>query len=124
MGGRPAIIEQRPASLVDTELVARVFRVLGERSRLAILELLLADGELHQAEVIRRLGLSQARASEHLSCLCWCGLVETRAEGRRTLYRVTNPLVGRLLSLGRQLLEDNEAQIAACRRIDDKRGTS
>lgn len=47
--------------MVDAELVARVFRVLGERSRLAILELLLADGELHQAQLIRRLGLSQAR---------------------------------------------------------------
>ena len=64
--GRAPIVEPTPTPLPDTELLARLFRALGEASRLRILALLLAGGELHQAEIVRRLGLSQARVSEHL----------------------------------------------------------
>ncbi|SRR6266545_4000307 len=113
--GRPAIIETQPAALEDAELVARLFRALGDASRLRILQLLLAEGEPHQAVIARRLGLSQARASEHLA---WCGLVGVRVEGRRRLYRVADPRVAGLLSRARGLLRDNRTQLVSCRRID------
>lgn len=116
--GRPTIIEAEPVALADTELLARLFRALGDATRLRVLELLLADGELHQMEIVRRLGATQARVSEHMACLVWCGFVETRTEGRRTLYRVTNRRVRTLLEKAKQFLEQNEAQIATCRRIN------
>jgi DNA-binding transcriptional ArsR family regulator len=119
--GRAPIVEREPVPLPDVELLARLFRALGEASRLRILELLLDAGELHQAEIVRILGLSQARASEHLSCLVWCGFVTSRTgEARRTYYRVTDPAVAELAGLAAGFLERNEAAIASCRRIDDK----
>lgn len=116
--GRPAIVEKEPVPLADTELTARLFRALGDATRLRVLELLEADGELHQAEIVRRLGATQARISEHLACLVWCGFVECRTEGRRSIYRITNTQVPALLVSARAFLENNEAQIACCRRID------
>lgn len=116
--GRPAIIENSPVALSDSELLARLFRVLGDATRLRILDLLADEGELHQMELVRRLGASQARVSEHMECLLWCGFVESRTKGRRTLYRVTNPWVASLLAQAKAFLDANEAQIACCRRID------
>lgn len=118
MVGRPAIIEVRPASLGDTEVLARLFRVLGDGTRLRILQRLLDEGELHQAEIVRRLGATQGRVSEHLACLAWCGLVSARTEGRRTLYRVEPSKVRPLLHLAQELLDSNQGQIASCRRVD------
>ena len=119
--GRPAIIELEPVPLPDTELVARLFRVLGDATRLRILDVLLEEGELHQMELVRRLGTSQSRVSEHLACLAWCGfIVPARNEGRRTYYRVADEQVPELIQRGRWFLEDNGAQIACCRIVDRK----
>ena len=117
-GGRPAIVEPEPVVLADTELLARLFRALGDATRLRLLELLLEEGELHQMELVRRLGATQARVSEHMSCLVWCGFVQSRTEGRRTLYRVKGRRVRALVDQARRFLESNQAQIACCRRID------
>jgi DNA-binding transcriptional ArsR family regulator len=115
--GRPPIVEAEAVALADTELLARLFRALGDATRLRILELLLEEGDLHQAEIVRRLGASQARVSEHLGCLEWCGFVESRTEGRRTIYRAVSD-ARTLLGRGQRFLERNEAQIATCRRLD------
>lgn len=116
--GRPAIIELEPVPLADSELLARLFRTLGDATRLRILELLLEESELHQMEIVRRLGATQARVSDHMACLTWCGFVETRLEGRKTLYRVANRQVRGLLDRAKRFLDQNEAEIASCRRID------
>src|SRR3990170_4127814 len=118
--GRPTIIESEPVILADSELLARLFRALGDATRVRVLELLLAEGELHQMEIVRRLGATQARVSEHMACLVWCGFVEARVEGRRTLYRVADRRVRTLVEHARRFLEDNEAQIASCRIIDEE----
>ena len=117
-GGRPSIVEPEPVVLADTELLARLFRTLGDATRLRLLELLLEEGELHQMELVRRLGATQARVSEHMNCLVWCGFVQSRTEGRRTLYRVKDRKVRALVGQARRFLEANESQIACCRRID------
>lgn len=115
MAGRPAILELIPRPLPEAELVARLFRTLGDATRLRIAELLIEKGELHQMEIVRRLGASQARVSDHLACLTWCGFVETRTEGRKTLYRVSDRRVRSLIGGARRFLHDNEAAIASCR---------
>ncbi|MBY0396383.1 MAG: metalloregulator ArsR/SmtB family transcription factor [Thermoleophilia bacterium] len=121
LGGRPAIVAADSAPLTSTELAARLFRVLGDATRLRILRLLMAEGELHQAELVRRLGASQSRVSEHLACLSWCGFVAVaRTEGRRAYYAITDPRVAEFLELGEGFLEDNAAEIGCCPVIEDE----
>ena len=115
--GRPGIILLEPIPLPDTELVARLFRALGDTTRLRTLELLLEEGELHQMEIVRRLGASQARVSEHLACLVWCGFVEAQRSGREVRYRLLDPRVGDVLRWAEGFLEENSAGISSCRRV-------
>lgn len=119
-GGRPSIIEARPGSLDDTELVARVFRVLGDATRLRILGLL-RERDRHQAELVALLGAAQSRVADHLACLAWCGfIVVSRVEGRRTYYHLASGEVGRLIGMASCHLSDNQAAISTCRRVEDK----
>lgn len=114
--GRPAIIEREPRPLHDDELVARIFRALGDVTRLRILELLLS-GEMTQKEIVLALGATQSRVSEHVACLTWCGLVSERREGQTCRYRIAERELGRIIGWGRGFLEANEAGIASCRMV-------
>ena len=108
-----------PAAPVETDLVAKYFRALGDPTRLRILELLREDAELSVGELVGRLGVSQPKVSNHLACLRWCGFVETRREHRVIHYRIADGRVEELLGLGRSLLADNEEHVAACCWIED-----
>ncbi|MGH8936302.1 MAG: ArsR/SmtB family transcription factor [Acidimicrobiia bacterium] len=113
--GRPAIVEPQAIPLPDSELVAKLFRALGDATRLRIIELLL-ERPRYQKELVRAVGLSQGQVSQHLACLTWCGFVEAEREGRLVRYRVASPKVIALLDIAKVFLEANEAEIAACRR--------
>jgi ArsR family transcriptional regulator, cadmium/lead-responsive transcriptional repressor len=102
----------------DTDLVAKYFRGLGDATRLRILELLIAEGELPVGALVERLGQPQPKVSNHLSCLRWCGFVETRREHRKIYYRVSDKRVVKIVALARALLAENEEHVAACCRID------
>lgn len=62
-------------------------QVLGEPSRLAILDLL-QEGERPVGELVDQLGLSQPAVSKHLRVLKEAGLVEVRPDAQRRLYRI------------------------------------
>jgi ArsR family transcriptional regulator, cadmium/lead-responsive transcriptional repressor len=99
----------------ERELLAKYFRVLADRVRLAILEELAVGGELSVGELVDRVGVAQPNVSNHLACLRWCGFVETRRE-RRTVYnRIADARVERVIALARELLAGNEEHVAACR---------
>ena len=97
------------------ELIAKLFRGLGDASRLEILTLL-RDGPRNVSEVIEATGLSQSNASTHLSCLYCCGLVSKQKRGRYVYYRVRNRKVAALLERADALLDDISAHIDACER--------
>jgi DNA-binding transcriptional ArsR family regulator len=108
-----------PAAPVAADLVAKYFRGLGDPSRLRILELLRAEGELSVGELVARLGLPQPKVSNHLACLRWCGFVEARREGRTVHNRITDPRVEAMLDLAHALLADNAEHVAACCRLEE-----
>ena len=107
-----------PEFPVESDLVAKYFRGLGDPTRVRILELLEEHDELSVGELVERLGESQPKVSNHLGCLRWCGFVATRREHPSVFYRVADERVTQLLALGRALLADNAEHVAACRRID------
>jgi DNA-binding transcriptional ArsR family regulator len=96
------------------DLVAKYFRALGDPTRLRILALLGAEGELSAGELTRRLGLAQPKVSNHLACLRWCGFVEGRREHRVVHYRIADHRVADMLELADGLLERNAEHVAAC----------
>ncbi len=114
--GRPGIVEREPRPLGDDELLSKVFRALGDPTRLRILELLL-EGERTQKELVQVLRASQGRVSEHLACLAWCGFIRAERAGRSVRYRVAEGRVRPILAWARDFLASNEAGIAACRRL-------
>jgi DNA-binding transcriptional ArsR family regulator len=99
------------------DLVAKYFRALGDPTRLRILGLLQAEGELSAGELTRRLAQSQPKVSNHLACLRWCGFVTARREHRVVYYRLADSRVAAMLELADGLLDANADHVAACCRI-------
>jgi DNA-binding transcriptional ArsR family regulator len=115
IGRSPFALSESPT---QPELVGKYFRALGDTTRVRILELLRAQGELSVSELVERLGQSQPKVSNHLACLRWCGFVHTRRDHPTVYYRIADERVSELLALGHALLVDNAEHVAACRRID------
>lgn len=105
-----------PAEPVEGDLLAKYFRVLGDRKRLRILELV-TDEERSVGELAARLGESQPKVSNHLACLRWCGFVTTRREHRTIYYCLADARLAEVIALARGLLHDNADHVAACRRV-------
>ena len=108
-----------PTTPARSDLVAKYFRALGDPTRLRILELLQAEGELSVGALARQLGLAQPKVSNHLACLRWCGFVTTRREHRVIYYRLADQRVTAILDLAQGLLDENGDQVAACCRIPE-----
>ena len=64
-----------------------VFNAVGEARRREILDTLLT-GEKAVGVIVNDLAMSQPQVSKHLRVLSEVGLVSSRAEGRRRLYRL------------------------------------
>jgi ArsR family transcriptional regulator, cadmium/lead-responsive transcriptional repressor len=109
-----------PADPAEADLLAKYFRVLGDRTRLRLLELV-SEQERSVGKLVKLLGEPQTKVSNHLACLRWCGFVATRREHRTIHYRLADERVAAVIELGRALLHDNEDHVAACRRVDGGR---
>jgi DNA-binding transcriptional ArsR family regulator len=116
-----AAIDSLPLAASDSHPVpaaaaARFFRVLGNPTRLRILELLLA-GPHTVAELTAAAGAPRARVSNHLACLRWCGFAEAERRGRQVIYRAADPRLAALLAAARPLIADKAGHLASCQRI-------
>ena len=105
------------ASASAAELTARFFTGLADPTRLRIVELLL-EAPHTVGEIVARLGLRQARVSNALVCLKWCGYVQARREGRHVWYAVTDPRIRELVGLARAIMADHAEELASCTRLD------
>jgi len=73
------------------ELVARRFSVLGEPTRLRLLNLMHARGEASVTELVEATGGSQANISKHLGVLLGERMVARRRDGSSALYSIADP---------------------------------
>jgi DNA-binding transcriptional ArsR family regulator len=85
-----AVPHPLPARLV--ERIADRFRVLGEPTRIALLDAL-REGEATVGELQRACGASQQNVSKHLGVLLRAGIVERRKRGNFSLYSIADPVV-------------------------------
>ena len=64
------------------------FSALSDATRLAVVERLVADGELPVGALVDSAGMSAPAMSRHLKVLRNAGLVQSRIDGTRRLYSV------------------------------------
>ena len=79
-----------PAEYART--VADRFRLLGDPTRLLLMDLL-RDGERTVGSLADQLGCTQANASKHLALLADGGLLTRRREGLRCYYAISDDAV-------------------------------
>jgi DNA-binding transcriptional ArsR family regulator len=85
------VMESLPHPLPDdlVELIGRRFRVLGEPSRIRLLDEL-REGERSVNELAARLGAGQQNVSKHLSVLADAGILARRKDGNHVYYRIVD----------------------------------
>lgn len=76
--------------------VERLFKVLGDESRLCILQSL-SDGERSVSEILERTGLPQTLTSFHLRILREASVLATERRGPFIYYRLADPSLPNLL---------------------------
>ena len=89
---------------------AEVAKALGHSHRLEILELL-AQGERGVEALASQTRLSVANASQHLQVLRRAGLLASRRDGKRVLYRLSDPSVLELTASLARVAERNLAEV-------------
>ncbi|WP_409284242.1 ArsR/SmtB family transcription factor [Pseudomonas protegens] len=90
--------------------MAELARVLGHHHRLILLEHM-ARGELPVERLVEASGLSVANTSQHLQQLRRGGFVQTRRDGKRVLYSLSQGPLASLLGALRQYVDYNHGQI-------------
>ena len=96
---------------------AKLFRGLGDPSRLSLLDAL-RRGPLTVSELVAATGRSQSNVSNHLACLRDCGLVTAEPAGRFVTYHLSDERVGELIALAETLLADVAGGVDACPRYN------
>ena len=94
-------------------LKAKLFRGLGDSTRLSILECL-RSGEKSNSQIVAETGHSQPNVSNHLSCLLDCGLVQNRREGKNIFYSLRSKKVSKVLEESDAILSEVARGIYEC----------
>ena len=91
-----------PMAAHAAEVVAEMFKLLGDPTRCRILYALLAAPDLLVAEIASGTGTTRTTVSTALRLLRTAGVVVARREGRTVHYRVADEHVAELLTVARQ----------------------
>ena len=104
--------------LVPTEMsaAARFFRVLGDPTRLKILELL-GEGERTVGELVSAVRQPQPRVSTHLTCLRHSGFVSTERRGKEFVYRLALSGLDGIVDRASEAMTPIAERLATCTRI-------
>jgi DNA-binding transcriptional ArsR family regulator len=103
-----------PRPLPDplVELIARRFRVIGEPTRIRLLDRL-RDGEATVHDLRDAVGASQQNVSKHLQVLLEAGIVERRKQGNHACYSIADESVFELCEQVCGSLERQTAELHA-----------
>jgi DNA-binding transcriptional ArsR family regulator len=94
LGDKPSQEQPTPAQV---ETAVEAFRMLSDATRLRLMWLLSGD-EYDVGSLAGAVGVPRPSVSQHLAKLRLAGLVRTRREGRRVLYRARDSHVRALIA--------------------------
>ncbi|MEV7010270.1 metalloregulator ArsR/SmtB family transcription factor [Streptosporangium sp. NPDC051022] len=88
---------QEQPTTAQVEAAVEAFRMLSDATRLRLMWLL-ASGEYDVSSLAEAIGTARPSVSQHLAKLRLAGLVRTRRDGRRVLYRARDAHVRGLIA--------------------------
>ena len=91
-------VKQHHLSSAQLGAVARLFSVLAEPSRLALLQAL-REGPLTVTELMKTASMKQANVSKHLAILYTHDLVKRTRQGTSMQYQIADPMIFSLCEL-------------------------
>jgi len=106
----------RQTVAADATTMSRFFRVLSDRTRIRLIQVLAQD-ERSVTELVDALGQAQPRVSTHLACLRHCGFVESRRQGKEMIYRLCLANLPELLDRAAAITGPLASRLATCDRV-------
>ena len=94
----------------------RVFDALADPNRRYVLEALASRDTVTATELAAELPVTRQAVAKHLAALNEAGLVESRREGRETLYQLTPAPLGAAMEWMASVGADWDARLAALRK--------
>ncbi len=104
-------MRDRAAKSALFDAFASVAAALGSGRRAEIVDVL-AQGERSVEEVANEVGQSLASTSHHLRLLAKAGLVRSRRDGHRVVYRLASERVGELWAAVREVAAQHVAEVS------------
>ncbi|WP_330179012.1 metalloregulator ArsR/SmtB family transcription factor [Nocardia sp. NBC_01503] len=95
----PSLAHRIDPDQARLDAATETFRMLSDPTRLHILWIL-ASGEADVSALTEACDASRTAVSQHLAKLRFTGLVDTRREGRRIIYRIRDGHLARLVREG------------------------
>jgi ArsR family transcriptional regulator len=99
-----------------SDLRIKILSALSDPTRLELLEYL-AGGERCVCEILPAFSRSQSTISKHLNILYETGILDRRIDGKRTLYRISNPKIFNLLKDVDAIALDQISELAGAGKI-------
>ena len=85
-----------------------LFKILGNRTRLQMIHVLIRKGELCVSDIAKSVGMKPQAVSNQLQRLTDQGILASERNGNNIHYRIVDPCVFGLFDQGLCLLEDSE----------------
>jgi len=83
--------------LTKLEAAASRMRAIAHPMRIAIIELLDANDKMNVTEIYEKLNIEQACASHHLNILKNKGLLNSKREGKNTIYSIKMAALSKII---------------------------
>jgi len=75
-----------------------LLKCICDETRFGILEMLQKENELCVTDFVEKLKKDQPLISHHLKTLRKCGIVKSRDEGKKAMYKISNNQISELIS--------------------------
>lgn len=103
---KPALAERPLLARRQAGSVARLFKMLGNDTRLRLLHALARQGELCMTDLAKTVGMKPQAVSNQLQRLAAQGILGCRRKGSQAFYRLVDPCIIELLDRAVCLTED------------------
>ncbi len=87
------------------ELKAEIIQAAGHPIRLAVIEFL-GQGEQCVCDIVEHVGAQRSNVSRHLSVMVKAGVLESRKDGLKVLYKLRTPCIVNFLACVDQALRE------------------